>query len=321
MVDMVHCRGCGAEIHRTAAKAVPSAGQANAARYKNKITAGVLALFLGGLGIHRFYLGRGGASSICSSSGRGFRADSPDRRHRHPVHARTRKDGTANTTKGFRAKVESARDSVASSSVHLSSLRSSGYWPQSRFPPTRVTRSRRRSRKGLSLATESKAAVAEAILRRGQMPLDRSKAGLSSNAADSSGKCVQSHCGQQWTSISPTATRRADRGYACRSHLSEEWRRRDLILWRCAYAPSPASPRMRSRNTKPAPYRRNSCRERVARRRAAARMLASAFTLKTSVVELASASGACISAVSSSRRRKASMPACEQRLAVSSRWP
>ncbi|MEY2669772.1 MAG: hypothetical protein RLZZ577_88 [Bacteroidota bacterium] len=31
---------------------------------KSKITAGLLALFLGGLGIHKFYLGRGGAGFL-----------------------------------------------------------------------------------------------------------------------------------------------------------------------------------------------------------------------------------------------------------------
>jgi TM2 domain-containing membrane protein YozV len=31
---------------------------------KSKIVAGLLALFLGGLGIHKFYLGRGGAGIL-----------------------------------------------------------------------------------------------------------------------------------------------------------------------------------------------------------------------------------------------------------------
>ncbi|WP_247233400.1 TM2 domain-containing protein [Telluribacter sp. SYSU D00476] len=32
---------------------------------KNKITAGLLALFLGGIGIHRFYLGQNGLGILC----------------------------------------------------------------------------------------------------------------------------------------------------------------------------------------------------------------------------------------------------------------
>ena len=56
---MVFCRGCGKEIHATA-KACPHCGATYRApgKGKSKVTAGVLALFLGGLGIHRFYLGQ-----------------------------------------------------------------------------------------------------------------------------------------------------------------------------------------------------------------------------------------------------------------------
>jgi TM2 domain-containing membrane protein YozV len=42
------CPNCGARLRRSAR------GD------KSKIAAGLLALFLGGLGIHKFYLGRGG---------------------------------------------------------------------------------------------------------------------------------------------------------------------------------------------------------------------------------------------------------------------
>jgi TM2 domain-containing membrane protein YozV len=56
---MVFCRGCGKEIHETAA-ACPHCGapQRVANQGKNKVVAGLLALFLGGFGIHRFYLGQ-----------------------------------------------------------------------------------------------------------------------------------------------------------------------------------------------------------------------------------------------------------------------
>ena len=55
---MVHCRGCGKEIHESA-KVCPSCGAAQAVTKrtgKSKIVAGLLALFLGAFGIHRFYL-------------------------------------------------------------------------------------------------------------------------------------------------------------------------------------------------------------------------------------------------------------------------
>lgn len=57
---MIYCQGCGKEIHESAL-ACPSCGAPNknapSADTKSKIVAGVLALFLGGFGIHRFYLG------------------------------------------------------------------------------------------------------------------------------------------------------------------------------------------------------------------------------------------------------------------------
>jgi TM2 domain-containing membrane protein YozV len=58
MNDMVACRGCGKEIHRTAIRC-PQCGASQLRKpYKSKIAAGLLAIFLGGLGIHRFYLGQ-----------------------------------------------------------------------------------------------------------------------------------------------------------------------------------------------------------------------------------------------------------------------
>lgn len=58
MADMVYCRGCGKEIHRTAPICPQCGAVQRARRYKSKMAAGVLALLLGGLGIHRFYLGQ-----------------------------------------------------------------------------------------------------------------------------------------------------------------------------------------------------------------------------------------------------------------------
>jgi TM2 domain-containing membrane protein YozV len=56
---MVFCRGCGKEIHESAV-ACPHCGAPQRApgQGKSKVVAGVLALFLGGIGVHRFYLGQ-----------------------------------------------------------------------------------------------------------------------------------------------------------------------------------------------------------------------------------------------------------------------
>jgi TM2 domain-containing membrane protein YozV/type II secretory pathway pseudopilin PulG len=57
--DMVFCRGCGKQLHKTAL-ACPHCGapQNTSKGGKSKTTAALLALFLGNLGIHRFYLGQ-----------------------------------------------------------------------------------------------------------------------------------------------------------------------------------------------------------------------------------------------------------------------
>lgn len=52
------CRTCGASI-LAAAEICPKCGvRQKAASTKSRITAGILALFLGGLGVHKFYLGK-----------------------------------------------------------------------------------------------------------------------------------------------------------------------------------------------------------------------------------------------------------------------
>ncbi len=55
------CRECGANI-RDKAEICPSCGvrQFSPAPDKNHIVAGVLALLLGGFGIHKFYMGKTG---------------------------------------------------------------------------------------------------------------------------------------------------------------------------------------------------------------------------------------------------------------------
>lgn len=56
---MIYCQGCGKEMHESA-QTCPSCGAprvGTATGGKSKVVAGILALFLGGLGVHRFYLG------------------------------------------------------------------------------------------------------------------------------------------------------------------------------------------------------------------------------------------------------------------------
>lgn len=60
MTEWCYCQACGKQISKDAA-ACPACGHPNpAARMgtKNKLVAGLLALFLGGFGIHKFYLGK-----------------------------------------------------------------------------------------------------------------------------------------------------------------------------------------------------------------------------------------------------------------------
>ncbi len=58
MSDLVSCQGCGHQIHELAAKCPQCGAPQRRGRYKDKAVAGVLAIFIGGLGIHRFYLGQ-----------------------------------------------------------------------------------------------------------------------------------------------------------------------------------------------------------------------------------------------------------------------
>jgi RNA polymerase subunit RPABC4/transcription elongation factor Spt4 len=60
--DSVFCRGCGISIHKTA-NTCPKCGAqqtqsvASVVGNKDRTTAGLLAIFLGGVGVHKFYLG------------------------------------------------------------------------------------------------------------------------------------------------------------------------------------------------------------------------------------------------------------------------
>ncbi|UTW44831.1 NINE protein [bacterium SCSIO 12696] len=55
--NLVFCRDCGQKISRTA-PTCPHCGGVQSTNGKSKVAAGLLAFFLGGLGIHRFYLGQ-----------------------------------------------------------------------------------------------------------------------------------------------------------------------------------------------------------------------------------------------------------------------
>lgn len=54
----VHCRACSATLHKSA-KVCPTCGAIQVpVNAKDKTVAGLLAIFLGGFGVHRFYLGQ-----------------------------------------------------------------------------------------------------------------------------------------------------------------------------------------------------------------------------------------------------------------------
>ena len=59
MPETTYCNACGAQIH-VSAHACPQCGaqQPRTVGRKSRVTAALLAFFLGGLGAHKFYLGR-----------------------------------------------------------------------------------------------------------------------------------------------------------------------------------------------------------------------------------------------------------------------
>jgi type IV pilus assembly protein PilA len=98
---------------------------------------------------------------------------------------------------------------------------------------------------GLNLAAEAKAAVSEAILRQGEVPSDRRNAGLSPNATDSSGQYVLSvavHNGRIDITYGNRANARiANHVLSLTPYLERQGESEQHVLWRCAYAPVPAS--------------------------------------------------------------------------------
>ena len=64
--NMVSCHGCKKEMHNTA-KACPNCGAETSVKQhenKNRIVAALLAIFLGGFGVHKFYLGKIGQGIV-----------------------------------------------------------------------------------------------------------------------------------------------------------------------------------------------------------------------------------------------------------------
>lgn len=55
---MISCKACNKEIHSSVAICPHCGASQRKSRYKSKYVAAILAFFLGGLGIHRFYLGQ-----------------------------------------------------------------------------------------------------------------------------------------------------------------------------------------------------------------------------------------------------------------------
>jgi len=56
--NMMPCKGCGKTLHCTAASCPGCGASQRTRRYKSKTVAAAIAFFLGGLGLHRFYLGQ-----------------------------------------------------------------------------------------------------------------------------------------------------------------------------------------------------------------------------------------------------------------------
>ena len=68
MARQAFCRGCGAGIHEQAPLCphcgAPQSAAARVTAQKSKVVAALLAVFLGGIGMHKFYLGEVGLGII-----------------------------------------------------------------------------------------------------------------------------------------------------------------------------------------------------------------------------------------------------------------
>jgi len=63
--DMKYCLGCGKSLHKTCVNC-PNCGarQMDTMSSKSRLTAALLAFFLGGIGAHKFYLGQTGLGIV-----------------------------------------------------------------------------------------------------------------------------------------------------------------------------------------------------------------------------------------------------------------
>ena len=93
---------------------------------------------------------------------------------------------------------------------------------------------------GMSLAAAAKAAVAESFLNRGEAPADRTTAGLTANATDTSGKYVNDVEVVNGT-ISITYGLEANQQIDTLALALTPYETVDLsVVWRCGHAPAPS---------------------------------------------------------------------------------
>jgi TM2 domain-containing membrane protein YozV/Tfp pilus assembly major pilin PilA len=244
MADMVHCRGCGVEIHRTAANCPKCGAAQRTQRYKNKIAAGVLAILLGGLGVHRFYLGQWwgifyllffwtwipgfialieGIVFLCTSQ------ENWDRNYN---------EGIPGQGEGSVAVVIAC---VVGGFLFIAFI---GILAAIAIPAYQDYTVRSQIVEGLNLAAAPKAAIADAILRQGRAPSDGAQAGLP-NTAGAVGKYVQSITVDNGridiTYGNMANSLIANHVVSLTPYLDRQGGSDPQVLWRCAYAPVPAS--------------------------------------------------------------------------------
>jgi TM2 domain-containing membrane protein YozV len=58
--DMKFCSGCGSQVHKSAAACPKCGAKQRSSSGRNRIVAALFAIFLGGFGAHKFYLGQVG---------------------------------------------------------------------------------------------------------------------------------------------------------------------------------------------------------------------------------------------------------------------
>ena len=240
MGDMVHCRGCGAEIHRTAVSCPKCGATQRTRRYKSKVAAGVLALLFGGLGVHRFYLGQWWGvfyllfcwtyipALIAIVEGIVFLLRNQER-------------WDADYNEGLPGHGSSGAGIVIACIVGaFVAIAFIGILAAIAIPAYQDYTIRAQVSEGMNLAAAPKAAVADAILRLAQTPRNRADAGLTPEPTDARGKYVRS--------IAVTGGR-IDITYGNEANaliaghvlsITPYAEERGGVLWRCGHAPIPA---------------------------------------------------------------------------------